>query len=121
LKVLFDHNVPSPLARYLRAHYVKLADEIGWARISNGKLLDAAERSGFNVLLSGDQTIRYEQNMDGRKIGIVQMSDNHWNIVKDYVPAIVEAIEKVAPGQVLSVFCGKFIPRKFRRTEGPSA
>ncbi len=46
------------------------------------------------------------------------MSDNHWNIVKEYVPAIIEAVENVRHGEVLPVYCGKFIPRKFRKPGG---
>lgn len=60
-----------------------------------GLLLGAAEQAGFEVLLSGDQTIKYEQNMSNRRIGMVSMSDNHWPIVRDYVSALAEAIEHV--------------------------
>ncbi len=55
---------------------------MGRSRTKNGVLLDAAEEAGFEVLLSGDQTIKYEQNMRGRKIGVISMSDKHWPIVK---------------------------------------
>jgi hypothetical protein len=91
---------------------------MGWSRVSNGKLLDAAEQAGFEVLLTGDKSLRYEQNMTGRKIGVVSMSDNHWNIVQDYVPAIVEAVEMVKPGDFLGVYCGIFSARKLRKPEG---
>ena len=120
-RILFDHNVPSPLAIFLKAYEVKLADELGWAKFQNGQLLHAAEREGFDVLLSGDQTIKYEQSMAGRKIAVVSMSDNHWPIVKDYVAAIVEAVEAVNPGEVKTVFCGKFVPIKHRKPRLPSA
>jgi hypothetical protein len=85
---------------------------MGWAKFQNGQLLSAAEREGFDVLLPGDQTIKYEQSMVGRKIAVVSMSDNHWPIVKDYVTAIVEAIETAKPGEIKTVFCGKFVPLK---------
>ncbi len=78
MKVLFDQNVPEPLARRIQSHHVKLADEMGWAHLKNGDLLTAAEQAGFDVLLSGDKTIRHEQNMKGRRIALVYMSDNHW-------------------------------------------
>lgn len=87
-RVLFDQNVPRPLRRFLNACDVKVADEMGWSRTKDGLLLDAAEQAGFDVLLSGDQTIKYEQNMSGRKIGVISMSDNRWPIVKGYVQAI---------------------------------
>ena len=74
-----------------------------------------AEAAGFDVLLSGDKTIRHEQNMAGRQIALVYMSDNHWPIVKDYVAAIVKAVEQVKFGEVRAVDCGTFVPRKFRK------
>lgn len=52
--------------------------------------------------------------MLGRKIGVVSMSDNHWKIVRDYTPSVVEAIYKVKPAQVLPVLCGNFVPGKSR-------
>jgi hypothetical protein len=53
--------------------------------------------------------------MAGRKIGIVSMSDNHWNIVKDHVDAIVDAVDAVQPGEIKAVFCGKFVPQRMRK------
>ncbi len=118
--VLFDQNVPRPLRRFLKACDVKVADEMGWSRTKNGLLLDAAEQAGFEVLLSGDQTLKYEQNMSGRKIGIVSMSDNHWPIVKGYAPAIAEAIGQVKPGEVRAVYCGTFVGRRAGKMSEPS-
>ncbi len=94
-RVLFDHNVPGPLERFLRAYHVQKADEMGWAKLKNGNLLDAAESAGFDVLLSSDKTIKYEQNMIGRKIGVVAMSDKHWPLVGNYGSAIAEAVKAV--------------------------
>lgn len=112
-RVLFDQNVPRPLRRFLNGCDVKIANEMGWSQTKNGLLLDAAEQAGFEVLLSGDQTIRYEQNMRNRNIGVVSMSDNHWPIIKNYVPAIAEAIEQVQPGEIRPVYCGTFALRRY--------
>jgi hypothetical protein len=79
-------------------------------------LLSAADAAGFNVLLTGDKTIRHEQNMSGREIAVVYMSDNHWSIVKDHVAAKSDAIQHALPGTVTAVRCGVFEPRKFRGT-----
>jgi hypothetical protein len=117
LKVLFDQNVPRPLARHLISHSVKLAKQIGLSDAKNGELLDAAEAAGFDVLLSGDRTIFYEQNMTGRKIALVYMSDNHWPIVKHYVPDIVQAVEQSKPGEIRPVYCGTFAPRKRQKRD----
>ena len=91
---------------------MKVADEMAWSRSKNGLLLDAAEQAGFEVLLSGDQTIKYEQNTSDRAIGVVSMSGNHWPIVKDYVSAIPDAIEQVKPGEIRLVYCATFVRRR---------
>jgi len=113
-RVLFDHNVPAPLEQFLKRHQIKLADELGWARLKDRELLDSAERGGFDVLLSGDKTIRHEQNMSGRKIALLYMSDHHWPIVANHVPAIDQAIEQAKPGEVKPVYCGRFVSRRFK-------
>ena len=115
MRVLFDQNVPRPLAKLLLGHEVKRAAELGWAELKNGALLNVAENAGFDVLLSGDKTIPQEQNMVARKIALVCMSDNHWPIVKHHVPAILQAIERAVPGKVRTVYCGTFVARRFQR------
>ncbi len=87
--------------------------------LKNGELLDAAENAGFDVLLSGDKTIRHEQNMTGRKIALLYMSDNHWPIVEHHVPAIVQAVEQAKPGEVKPIYCGTFVPHRFSKSAGP--
>lgn len=67
------------------------------------------------MFLSSDKTIKYEQNMAGRKIGIVSMSDNHWPTVGEYGESIAAAVGEVKPGEVLPVFCGRFVPTKSRK------
>ena len=66
MKILFDANTPAPLARFLRGHEVVRSDELGWQGSDNGLLLDAAEQAGFDVLLTCDQNIRYQQNLASR-------------------------------------------------------
>lgn len=62
MKILFDANTPAPLARFLRGHEVMRADDLGWQGLDNGALLDAAEQAGFDLLLTCDQNVRYQQN-----------------------------------------------------------
>ena len=52
-RVVFDHNVPARLARLLKAFDVKLARDLGWQQLSNGKLFEAVEENGFDILLTG--------------------------------------------------------------------
>jgi len=72
--ILFDHGTPRGLASVLPEHTVVLAKNMGWERLSNGVLLQAAETEAFDLFLTTDQRIRYQQNLKGRKIAIVVLS-----------------------------------------------
>ena len=113
MRVLFDQNTPRPLAQYLTAHQVRRAIDLGWDKLRNGDLLKAAEDAGFDVLLSGDKKMRYEQNMAGRRIAIVCLSANNWPIVKNHITAISHAVEQAVPGTLIFVECGTFLARRF--------
>ena len=65
---LFDHGTPRSIARFLAGHTVTQAKARGWDRFSNGKLLQAAEEAGFDVLLTTGKNIRHQQNL---KAGVV--------------------------------------------------
>ena len=71
LKILFDHNTPSPLRRYLHEHDVDTANEKGWAGIANGELIRLATEQGYDILITADQNISHQQNTRQSSIGIV--------------------------------------------------
>jgi len=81
---------------------------LGWSGLKNGELLDKAETSGFDVLVTGDKTIDYEQDMKDRKIAVVSLSAPHWPLIKPHVSRIVLAIEGAAPGSFTRVQVGIF-------------
>ena len=70
MRILFDHSTPAPLRRYLPGHLVTEAIEKGWDRLSNGDLLTEAEAAGFDVFLTADKNIRYQQNLKAKKVWI---------------------------------------------------
>jgi hypothetical protein len=76
--VLFDHCVPAPLSRYLIGHSVTEARTRGWDRLSNGDLLAEAERAEFEVFLTADKNMRYQQNLSGRRIAVIVLSTPRW-------------------------------------------
>ncbi len=83
MRVLFDHNLPHKLRTSLdplRKHEIVTASYMGWGDLKNGELLRIAEESGFEVLVTGDQGLLYEQNLTGRKLAIVALSKNNWPI-----------------------------------------
>jgi hypothetical protein len=67
MRILFDHGTPSGIAAALSAHEVTEARDRGWDVISNGDLLKAAEVDGFDLLLTTDKRIRYQQNLERTK------------------------------------------------------
>jgi hypothetical protein len=101
--VLFDHSTPAPLTSYLIGHTVTEARDRGWDRLSNGDLLAEAERAGFDVLLTADKNIRYQQNLTGRKIAIVVLSTPQWPVVRLHTEEIAAAVSAAAPGSYLEV------------------
>ena len=70
MKILFDHGTPAPLRRHLAGHEISTAYEMGWAQLSNGELLAAAEKA-FDVFITTDQNLRYQQNLTGRTLVIL--------------------------------------------------
>jgi len=103
VKVLFDANTPAPLARFLRGHEVVRADELGWQGLENGALLDAAEQAGFDLLLTCDQNVRYQQNLVNRKLAMVVLSSNHWPTLRRVAARIATAVDFVQTGQIVKV------------------
>jgi len=96
--VLFDHSTPAPLSSYLTGHTVVEAGDKGWDRLSNGDLLAEAERAGFDVLLTADNSIAYQQNLKGRKIALVVLSRNRWRSVQRVTRRILAAVDAAGPG-----------------------
>jgi hypothetical protein len=103
LKILFDANTPAPLARFLRAHEVVRADELGWQDLSNGDLLNAAESGGFDLVLTCDQSIPYEQNFTGRRIALLVLSSNHWPTLRRVAAKIATAVDFVQTSQLVKL------------------
>ena len=98
MRVLFDQGTPVPLRQSPRGHAVKTAREQGWSTLLNGELLRAAEKAGFDVLLTTDTSIPYQQNLEGNKVAIVILSRNKWSLVRSRLRQIVDAVDAAKPG-----------------------
>lgn len=111
MRILFDHGTPAPLARHLRGHDVTFARSMGWERLRNGDLLKAAEQAGFEMLLSVDQGIRYQQNLTARRIAIVVLAgSSKWHRVRLCIEPIGAGIDGATEGSYSEVFV-PFAPR----------
>jgi hypothetical protein len=96
--ILFDHSTPAPLFSYLAGHTVIEAKDKGWDRLSNGDLLAEAERAGFDLFVTADNSIAYQQNLKGRKIAILLINRNSWRLVQRVIRKIVLAVNAAEPG-----------------------
>ena len=103
MRILFDHDVPRPLRRHLTDHEVDTARERGWAELSNGELLNEAEREGYQILITADQKMTYQQNIARRTFGVVVLMSNNWSQVREKVAAIQSALEGIDPGELREV------------------
>ena len=100
MRILFDQGTPVGIRDALLAHEVKTAAEQGWSSLSNGHLLSAAEQAGFDVLLTTDTNIRFQQNLAGRRIAVVAISPNRWTLMRTRLSEIATAVEAVKPGEI---------------------
>jgi hypothetical protein len=101
--VLFDHGTPAPLASFLKHHSVRKTTEMGWEGLTNGELLNEAEKAGFDVLLTTDKNIRYQQNLKTRKIALVVLANPRWPVVRLYIERVVIAVNAAIPGSYTEV------------------
>ena len=103
MRILFDHGTPSGIARLLPGHEITEAIERGWDWISNGELLTKAEAAGFELLLTTDKQIRYQQNLKGRKIAILVLGNSAWRMVRKHRDRFIAAVGAATPGSYAEV------------------
>jgi hypothetical protein len=101
--VLFDHSTPAPLRDALKDHVVVEAVERGWERLGNGALLDEAEAAGFEIFITADKNMRYQQNLAGRKIAVIVLGNAQWPTLRRYVDRVVVALNRAKPGGYFEV------------------
>jgi hypothetical protein len=102
VRILLDENVPHPLMRFLAGHEVATVQSCGWRGVLNGELLRFAEES-FDVFLLADKNMRYQQNMDGRKIAIVELPTNRWPLLLPLAASVAEAVSNAQPGEYIVI------------------
>jgi|SRR6266849_6438016 len=113
MRVLFDQATPVPLRHDLEGHEVRTAAQQGWSTFKNGELLSAAEAAGFDLLLTTDKNMRYQQNLAGRKIAVVVRGQQQWPKLRPHVQRIAEAVNAATPGSYIEVV----IPPEMGRSE----
>jgi hypothetical protein len=89
--------------RSLNAHTVVEARARGWHLFKNGDLLQAAEGAAFDVIVTSDKSIKYQQNLTGRRIALVVLSQGRWRLVRQRLEAIAAAVDAATPGSYIEV------------------
>jgi hypothetical protein len=99
VKIILDESTPQKLRLLIEGeHTVITAWFQGWSGLKNGALLDAAEEAGFDLFITADQSLSYQQNLTGRKMALLVLSTNNWALVKAHIAAIMIAINAATPG-----------------------
>ena len=103
MKILFDNGTPKPIAHSLPGHDITYARRVGWHELENGDLIQRAEAAGYDVLLSTDKNIRYQQNLAGRKIALVVLGNQQWPLVRLHLDRIAAVVNAATPGSYTEV------------------
>lgn len=102
MRILLDHGTPTPLRHALIGHVVSTAYEMGWAELDNGELIKAADDS-FDIFITTDQNLRYQQNLAGKKLAVLVLPTTSWPKIQRHLPEIVAAADAIRPGEFREV------------------
>jgi hypothetical protein len=103
MRVLLDNGTPRGVAGALDGHTVEEARARGWDAFKNGELLTAAESAGFDVFVTTDRNLQYQQNLGGRKIAIVVLGNGRWVLIKMRLADIAKAVATATPGSLIEI------------------
>lgn len=98
MKILFDQGVPAPLRRWLSDEMVATAAEQGWSHLSNGVLISTSEEAGFDVLVTTDRNLKYQQNLSHRKMAIAVVLCPAWPVLKQRAEEVAVRIRSLGAG-----------------------
>ena len=97
MKILFDQCLADDLKKSLSGHDVRFSRQMNWAQLSNGQLIAAAEAAGFDLMITSDKNLKYQQNLSKRRISIIVLGNNYWPEVQRHIAEIVTAVEASKP------------------------
>ena len=103
MKILFDQGTPVPIRASLVGHTVRTAAQEKWDTLRNGALLEVAEQAGFDILLTTDKNLRYQQNLGNRRIAIIVLAKQQWPDLRAHVQLVVDAVNTSSRGGYFEV------------------
>jgi hypothetical protein len=120
MRLLLDEGVPVRVREQLPGHEVVTVRGLGWLGISNGSLLARAEAAGYDILVTGDRNMTYQQNLSGRRIAIVVLSTNHWASLQSNPELLPPAVVGVGQGGYVTVTYPRGPLRRRNRPSEPT-
>ena len=103
MRVIFDQGTPAPLRKFLPSHQIVTAHEQGWRTLKNGDPIAAAEAEGFEIFVTTDSNLRYQQKLDARSLAIVVLMSTSWPKIQSRMPAVIAGIESVSRGVCIEI------------------
>ena len=98
MRILFDQGTPAPLRQHLTSHVVDTAFERGWSTLPNGELLEVAEQEGYDLLITADQHLRYQQQLANKQLAIMVLLSTSWPRIQRRIKTIQAAVESIVVG-----------------------
>lgn len=92
-----------PLAKHLPSHAVSTAYELGWSSLENGQLIAQAQDHGFDLMITTDQNLRYQQNLKDRTIGILVLGSTSWPRIQAALPQVAHAVQNFVAGSYIEI------------------
>lgn len=105
MRILLDEQLPRQFAQQLFGHVVRTVQQQGWAGSQNGELLRRAAREGFEIFLTADQNLEFQQNLlrSPLRVIVLEAPSNALEDLLPLVPSILRSIPDTVPGQVRRV------------------
>ena len=103
MRILFDQGTPVPLRKYLTEHSVTIAYEEGWSNLSNGDLLKSAEDKGYQIFVTTDRNLRYQQNLSDRQMAIVVLLSTSWPRIRTQTDKVCGVINEIKLGDYVEI------------------
>jgi len=102
VKILLDECTPHVLKRLLIGFEIKTVQDQGWSGITNGELVRLTEAQ-FDVLITSDQNLRYQQNLAKRRLAIIQLPTNQVPLVIKLAPQVQATLENIKTGEFIAL------------------
>jgi hypothetical protein len=105
MRILLDECVPRGLRRSLAGHEVATVPELGWSGKKNGELMQLIAAQGFDVFLTVDQNLQFEQSLKSAAFAVVRRSasSNRLAALAPLAPQVLSALQTIRTGELVEI------------------